>query len=235
MTEKIAVFGGSFNPFCSHHQEIIRWLVEEAGWRRVIVLPAAAHALKESMPEFMHRYNMAKLGTNDLCFNGMPSLPYGSTVTVSTLEMDMLRTQAPPVRTYEVLCEIRKGYPDAEIKFAIGPDIPDELDQWENVDKIREEFGFIETPVQSMRATKLRQMIAQGLRAWRQHVPLGVQRYIERNHLYLVDRTICEHEWVPTLVQTYDLPHRERCGRCGLPKPGSESPNLRERPAEAVE
>lgn len=223
MTQRIAVYGGSFNPFCRHHQEIIRWLVEDAQYNRVIVVPAAAHALKEDLPEYMHRYNMTVLGVNDLRFNGVPSLPFEATVTVSTIEMDMLRKQAPPVRTYELLKEIRKGYDaDTEIKFAIGPDIPEEMGQWANVDKIKAEFGFIETPVQSMRATKLRGMIAAGLHAWEQHVPISVQVYIKRHGLYLVERTTCEHEWVNTLVQTYEHPHRERCGKCGLPKEGSE-------------
>lgn len=225
MTQRIAVYGGSFNPFCKHHQEIVRWLVEEAGYNYVIVVPAAAHALKEGLPEYMHRYNMTVLGTNDLRFNSVPSLPWKAAVKVSTIEMDMMRKHAPPIRTYEVLQEFRKIYAEAdEIKFAIGPDIPEELGQWANVDKIEAEFGFIETPVQSMRATKLRGMIAAGLRAWKQHVPLPVQRYIEMHNLYLVERTTCEHEWEPTYYQDYEHPHMEACGKCGLPKEGSERP-----------
>ena len=74
----------------------------------------------------------------------MPSLPFESNVLVSLLEMDMLREQAPPVRTYELLHRIQKGLLEpAEIRFAIGPDIHDEMDQWANVDKIKEEFGFV--------------------------------------------------------------------------------------------
>ena len=222
MAQRIAVYGGSFNPFCKHHQEIIRWLIEEGAFSYVIVVPAAAHALKGPMLEYMHRCNMTKLGVNDLVHNGMPSLPFKSTVVVSTIEMDMLRERPGPVRTYELLKELRKGHPDAEINFAIGPDIPDEFDQWANVDEIETEFGFVTLPIQSMRATKLRQMIAEGLRAWKQHVPLLVARYIEMHGLYHVERTTCEHEWENTLVQTYEHPHREICGTCRLPRAGSE-------------
>lgn len=229
-TRRIAVYGGSFSPFCKHHQEIIRWLVEEGGFPYVIVVPAAAHALKEGLPQYMHRYNMTKLGVNDLLHNGMPTLPFGSTVVVSPVEMDMLREQPGPIRTYELLQRIRKGHPEAEIKFAIGPDIPGELDQWANVDKIEAEFGFVELPIQSMRATKLRQMIAEGLRAWRQHVPRMVARYIEMHDLYHVARTTCDHEWEHTLVQTYEHPHREICGKCRLPRAGSEVPLERAAP-----
>lgn len=181
---RIAVYGGSFNPFGVHHQDIIRWLVEEAGFMDVIVVPAAAHALKDDLPEFLHRYNMAKLGVNDLRF-GRPSLPQNAQVRVSMIEMDMLTRQPAPVRTYELLTELRKGYgPQDEIKFAIGPDIPGEIHKWENVDKIEEEFGFVHLPIQSMRATALRGMIDEGLNAWERLIPHPVRKYIKMHGLY---------------------------------------------------
>jgi nicotinic acid mononucleotide adenylyltransferase len=185
MARRIAVYGGSFNPFGNHHMDIIRWLAEEEGFRTILVVPAAAHALKDGLLEFMHRYNMAKLGVNHLRYTGMPSLPQHTDARVSMVEMDMLTRQAAPIRTYELLKELAQGYgPDDEIKFAIGPDIPDEMHKWHNVDKIEEEFGFIHLPIQSMRATKLRQMIEEGVTAWHGHVPLPVRRYIERHGLY---------------------------------------------------
>jgi nicotinic acid mononucleotide adenylyltransferase len=187
MDKKVAVYGGSFNPFGYHHQDIVRWLVEEAGYSKVLVVPAAAHALKSDLPPYMHRYNMAFLGVQELLADGRPSLPFGSMVVVSQIEMDMMRTQPPPVRTYNLLRQIREGYPRHEIKFAIGPDIPDELGQWAHVDKIEEEFGFIHLPIQSMRATKLREMIRDGVESWRRHVPNTVRRYIEMHGLYRGD------------------------------------------------
>jgi len=181
---KIAVYGGSFNPFGVHHQDIVRWLVEEGGFTEVIVVPAAAHAIKEDLPEFLHRYNMTKLGITDLQF-GRPSLPQNSQVRVSTVEMDMLTRQPAPIRTYELLKELREGYhPKDEIKFAIGPDIPDEMHKWENVDKIKKEFGFVHLPVQSMRAAALRGMIGENLNAWERHIPHPVRKYIKMHGLY---------------------------------------------------
>lgn len=185
-TRRIAVFGGSFNPFANHHQQIIRYLVEHEGFSTIIVVPAAAHALKDDLIEYMHRYNMAKLGAEDLVHNGMPSLPHNADVRVSMVEMDMLRRQAGPVRTYELLQTLKLGYPekDVEMKFAIGPDIPDEMDRWAHVEEIRSEFGFVSVPVQSMRSTKLRQMIREGVDAWEDHVPFPVRRYIKMHGLY---------------------------------------------------
>jgi len=185
MGRRIAVYGGSFNPFCDHHADIVRWLVTEGDFNVVIVVPSAAHALKDDLPEYLHRYNMAKLGVNHLRYNGVPSLPFESTVMVSQIEMHMLTKQPAPIRTYELLQELAQGYSkEDEIKFAIGPDIPDELHKWARVEDIERDFGFAHLPVQSMRATKLRQMIHDGVDAWKHHVPLPVRRYIEMHGLY---------------------------------------------------
>lgn len=184
MNKRIAVYGGSFNPFGRHHQDIVRWIVEEAGYRRVIVVPSVAHALKDGLLPFVHRYNMTRLGVDELAHHGMPSLPQDATVTTSQIEVEMLRRQPSPVRTYELLRALREGYPDTEIKFAIGPDIPGEMSRWAHVEEIEEEFGFLHIPIQSMRATKLRQMIGEGVVAWRRHVPSPVARYIDMHGLY---------------------------------------------------
>jgi nicotinic acid mononucleotide adenylyltransferase len=192
MQRRIAVYGGSFNPFGKHHQDIIRWLIEEGGFNTVLVVPSAAHALKGDLPDFLHRYNMAKLGVNDLCWNGMPTLPHASSVQVLSTEQDMLRTQGPPIYTLDLLREIQKGHgasfskdeEPAEIKFAIGPDIRDEFDKWKGVPEIEKQFGFVDVPVFSMRATDLRNMIAEGTDLWKRHVPHGVAGYIKRNNLY---------------------------------------------------
>jgi len=185
MARRTAVYGGSFNPFANHHMDIVRWLIEEAGYTTVVVVPAASHALKPDLPDFEHRLNMTQLGLAHLRHNNIPSLPFQSQAWVSKIEQDMLATQPGPIRTYELLEELRKKFnDDAEIKFAIGPDIPGEFHKWENVDKIKEEFGFVHLPIQSMRATQLREMIASGITSWHHHVPLPVRRYIERHKLY---------------------------------------------------
>lgn len=177
-----AIYGGSFNPFGNHHRDTVRWLLTEGGFDKVVVVPAAAHALKEELPDFMHRYNMATLGVEHLLQN---ELPPSANVCVSQVEMDMLRRQAPPVRTYHLLQELRRldgGY--ADMRFAVGPDIPEELDKWAHVEDIEREFGFVEVPDQAMRSTQIREMIAEGSSRWRDLVPTPVRDYIERHELY---------------------------------------------------
>lgn len=190
MAQRIAVFGGSFNPFGKHHQEIIRWLIETGGCDRVLVVPAAAHALKSDLPEFVHRYNMTHLGVNDLRYNGCPSLPYGKEVQTLSVEMEMLTGQAAPIYTIDLLRHLKKGWGrdlgkgEPEIRFAIGPDVPAEFDKWHAVEDIQREFGFVEVPVFSMRATDLRRMVRAGTNGWQNHVPGPVAKYIEMHNLY---------------------------------------------------
>lgn len=181
MARRIAVYGGSFSPFGGHHQQVVQWLVREGGYDHVMVVPAIAHALKGSMPRYEHRYNMCRLAVQDLVRTGR--LPEAA-VSASTIEMDLLLEQAAPVRTYELLAEVRRRSPEAGIQFAIGPDILAELDRWARVPDIRRDFGFAHAPGQSMRATQIREMIAAGDEGWVKHVPESVRRYIEMHGLY---------------------------------------------------
>jgi nicotinic acid mononucleotide adenylyltransferase len=191
MTRRIAVYGGSFNPFGTHHQDIIRWLIEEAKFTTVLVVPAAAHALKSDLPEFVHRFNMAHLGSVDLNF-AMPSLPFGSNVKAIEIEGRMLQRHKPPIYTWDLLNAIKEQYGQTfrkdeeppQFKFAIGPDVRDEFDKWKGVEDIERDFGFVDVQVFSMRATNLRGMIADGTDLWKRHVPRPVAQYIERNGLY---------------------------------------------------
>lgn len=183
---KTAVLGGSFNPFGVNHQSIVRWLLEEGEFTEVVVVPAVAHAFKSDLIPYVHRCNMAELGVNDLRY-GMPSLPRHTEVHVSKVEAELLKQQAGPIRTYEVLKELEKFSLRGEIKFAIGPDVVEELDKWERVEQIEAEFGFVKIPIHAMRATKLREMIQTGVKAWRNHVSISVRQYIERHNLYRED------------------------------------------------
>lgn len=180
---KTAVFGGSFNPLGVNHQSIVRWLLEEGGFTEVVVVPAVAHAFKSDLIDYVHRCNMAELGVNDLRY-GIPSLPKNTEVHVSKVEAELLKRQAGPIRTYEVLRELQKYGLREGMKFAIGPDVVEELDKWEKVEQIKAEFGFVKIPVHAMRATKLREMIHDDVKAWKNHVSPSVRGYIERHGLY---------------------------------------------------
>lgn len=189
---RIAVYGGSFNPFGCHHQAVIRWLVTEGDFTVVLVIPSVDHALKHDLIPFHHRYNMAVLGVRDL-ESQVSSLPPHATVSVLMVEMEMLQRQVGPIYTYDLLCEIRSGLDHAlgnvdEIQFAIGPDIRAEFPKWKHVAEIDREFGFVDIPAdlstQGVRATHIREMVSRQSEAWQSCVPHQVAWYIHAHSLY---------------------------------------------------
>lgn len=188
---RIAVYGGSFNPFSNNHFEILRWLAESEQFDAIFVVPSAHHALKDptEMAPYENRLAMTKLGVTAAHY-AMPSFPRNCSIMVSDIEQRLLESQEPPIYTYDLLKAVRDQqlqlFPNQEtsIKFAIGPDIPEQFSEWKFVDEIRREFGFIEVPVQPMRATLVRKMIREGVNAWKTHMPRGVAQYITEQQLY---------------------------------------------------
>lgn len=183
----VVVYGGSFNPFAINHFDIVRWLANRDEFDVVMVVPSAAHALKDDLVPYVHRLNMTQLGVRDAKY-AVPSVPRQTMIIASDVEMQMLTEQSSPIHTIDLLRRIRRGpigSRASRIRFAIGEDIRDELPKWHEVEAIEREFGFFDVPVLSIRATSIRQMINDEVETWRRHVPRSVARYIELQGLYV--------------------------------------------------
>lgn len=215
MSRGIVVYGGSFNPFGNHHLDVLRHLAEVGEFDHIVIAPSAAHPLKSGILPWEHRYNMAVLGAESR-FYAKPSFPKEVTFTVTTAEVEMLRTQPKPIFTYNLLKWLRKSHGnDATIKFCIGPDILDEIDRWEFVDEIHNEFGFYECPNMGIHSQEIRKMLDQGVGTWANHVPSPVAQYIKRHLLYNVHRTTCKHEFQP-VPDFSALWTCKKCTKCDL-------------------
>lgn len=108
MTRKIAIFGGSFNPPCSHHQAIVRILSER--FDKVIIVPCGIRKDKHStnVVESRHRAAMVLLA-----FGGLPNA-----------EIDLFDLQNNKFTPTIFLQERYQNlFPVAEIWHAIGGDI----------------------------------------------------------------------------------------------------------------
>lgn len=178
---KIAVYGGSFNPFGNNHEAAVAWLVER--YDQIWVVPAVAHSDKPYLPSFHHRLRMAERGCRR----------FGPKVLVSTIEADMLSAYPNPILTYDVLREIeaRLRAPSAPnlylcddfvecIHFAVGEDVVASMDTWDRIDLTRSEFGVVVVPTQMTHATEVRTMIANGDEGWVDLVPPTVAEYIRK-------------------------------------------------------
>ena len=222
MTRRIAVYGGSFNPFGNNHLDVIRYLAESGEFSQIILVPSVAHALKADQFPYEHRFNMTELGVTAR-YHAVPSFPEKVTIGVSLAEMQMLKRQPGPIYTYHLLQYLQKEHAqfDGEVgyRFVIGPDILDEIDQWKYVDEIRKDFGFFEVPEMGLHMSQVRDMIGNGVSTWKQHVPHVVANYIKMHGLYHVERVDCVHELHEKLKRhsrdPFDPP-RDICSKCGL-------------------
>lgn len=175
MTLRIAVYGGSFDPFTNGHLAVVQFLADSGEFDGIELVPAASHALKPELTAFEHRLAMASLGTAD---RALP-LP----VTISSIEGPLLRQFGPPVRTWELLQATKLLYPpETSLRFVIGPDLRKEFPRWQRVEDIEKTFGFFDVPaVSSIRATAVRRMMREGNDTWKQSLPPSVVAYIEKN------------------------------------------------------
>ena len=127
---RIAVCGGSFDPFHRGHLEPVLAVRDRMGWDRVIYVPAWRQPFKadRDATSGYHRFAMAVLAThkNDIIY-------------ISPIELERGGTSYS-VETLEVLHD---RYPKAEIDWIIGDDNVTQLGQWKRIDRILHLFGCV--------------------------------------------------------------------------------------------
>lgn len=122
MSERIAVYGGSFDPPHAGHVLAAAWVTTSADVDRLIFVPTFAHALgKSSRASYDDRVAM--------CQRLADTLPACS---VSDIE----RTLPTPSRTLHTLEALARMYPDATLRLVVGADIANETARWYRWDDI---------------------------------------------------------------------------------------------------
>lgn len=129
MANKIAIFGGSFDPLHKGHISVALSAMKECSLSKVVFLPNAnpPHKSASDMTSAVHRYNMVSLGLKDY-----PEFE------ISDYEMN----RAGPSYTIDTMREMKKRY-SAELYFIIGADSLYSLDKWKNYDSLINECSFI--------------------------------------------------------------------------------------------
>ncbi len=129
MADKIAIFGGSFDPLHKGHISVAKSAMKECLLSKVVFLPNAnpPHKNREDMTAAIHRYNMVNLGLENYdCFE------------LSDFEMN----RKTPSYTVDTMREMKKIY-NAELFFIIGADSLYTLNTWKNYDNLIKECSFI--------------------------------------------------------------------------------------------
>lgn len=120
--DKIAVFGGSFDPPHIAHVLAVTYVAFTSDFDQVLVIPTYNHPNKSNLTDFYHRVRMCQLA-----FGHIPNL------IIDTIE-SYLPIPSYTIQTLEALKQKRQ----ADYRFVIGSDILFNLDLWENIDKVFE-------------------------------------------------------------------------------------------------
>ena len=151
----IALFGYAGNPPHLGHLEVIEWLA--ARYDKVLVSPSASHAFGKKLPDINIRVilSVALLSCTD-----------APNVELIEIEEEMAQHTDGPIYSYDVLCELRKQYPNDTIHLAVGPDnaVPEIWQRFHRADDIMRDFGRVIAPDMGAhkRSTQIRAMLERG-------------------------------------------------------------------------
>ncbi len=122
MSERIAVYGGSFDPPHAGHVLAATWITTSTDVDRLVFVPTFAHALgKSSRASYDDRLAM--------CERLSASLP---SCSVSDVE----RALPTPSRTLHTLEALAKAHPNASLRLVVGADIATQTSRWFRWDDI---------------------------------------------------------------------------------------------------
>ena len=189
---KIAIFGGTFNPFHIGHYEILKALCESDMFDRVLVIPdkIPPHKEKSTQTADIDRINMCRIVCDDFDKAQLCLIEFereGKSYTVDTVR------------------SLKKLYKKADLFVVCGGDMIKTLDTWYEFDTLREIVKFVafgrgddfefsadvsrmralgakiivfDTPITSVSSTELRECIKP------QFLPKKVCDYVNKRGIY---------------------------------------------------
>ncbi|HET7711637.1 MAG TPA: nicotinate (nicotinamide) nucleotide adenylyltransferase [Thermoanaerobaculia bacterium] len=127
---RIAICGGTFDPFHRGHLEPVLALCEPMGWDRVLYVPAWRQPFKQQRTAAspFHRFAMAVLATQDV-----------EIARVSPVEVERGRISY----SVETLEELHDVFPKASFEWIIGDDNLASLGEWKSIERIFELANFV--------------------------------------------------------------------------------------------
>ena len=206
MSEKIILFGGTFDPIHKGHIEVAEAAAEKIGSTKIILIPARRSPHKKQKPAASDtdRIAMLKLAiANKNIFH------------ISAIELN----RAEPSYTIDTVRHLRQQFgQDCTFYWLLGADMLKDLPKWHKIDELLNECsisvmnrsGFdkpdfeslvnelsaenvkklrenaIETPLIEISSTEIRQKLAQDEDTSR-YLHHDVQNYIKRHKLYTPD------------------------------------------------
>jgi len=130
MADRVALFGGSFNPPHVGHAQVVLTLLHQ-GFDEVWVVPAGVHPFGKELTPFSLRARMLALALSD----------FGQRVRICTVEAEL----AGPSRTFDTVTELIRRHPTIRFTLALGEDQRADLPRWHRIDELMElvPFSFV--------------------------------------------------------------------------------------------
>jgi nicotinate-nucleotide adenylyltransferase len=127
---RIAICGGTFDPFHRGHLEPIVAVRGAMGWDRVIYIPAYRQPFKldRDAASGHHRFAMAVLATRE-----------DDALYVSPMELE----RGEVSYTVDTLEALRREHVEAELDWIIGEDNVADLPKWNGIERIHELARFV--------------------------------------------------------------------------------------------
>lgn len=193
--QRIALFGGSFDPVHPGHVAVARAAVDQAGLNEVIFLPAARSPLKSHGPQASGRLRVEMLKT------ALAEIPWAR---VSNWELG----RPGPSYSWETAQYFKKecGQPGTRWFWLLGVDQWEQLERWQNWQQLAADVTFLvftrdgrvprhRAGVQAVfltgefagSSTAVRETRQRG-GDWKMLVTPGVAEIVEREELYLPDK-----------------------------------------------
>jgi len=119
--ERVAIFGGSFNPPHMGHVLAVVYVLATAPIDRVVVVPVFQHPFAKGLVPYEDRLAMC-----ELAFSWIPN------ASVSTIERE-LGGESLTLRTLE---KLTAQHPAWRMRLVIGTDVLPEVDKWHRFDLI---------------------------------------------------------------------------------------------------
>jgi nicotinate (nicotinamide) nucleotide adenylyltransferase len=179
--QRIAVFGGSFNPFHNGHLAVVKCLLPE--FDEVWVVPCYKHAFGKNLVPAEHRLEMARLAVKKL-----------DKVKVSDVEVKKKQTSY----TVDTLEQLNKEFPNKRFYWVINANALPSFDFWRESERLKRDYEFIVVSRQPIKTefgrllvcdspkvsgTVVRNLLKKG-KSVKKFVPRQVEDYIRENCLY---------------------------------------------------
>lgn len=197
--QKIAMFGGSFNPVHNAHIKLTQKIKEVINPDLILAIPTFTTPLKDnsSMVSADHRLNMCKLAWSSQPFVKVSDIEIargGKSYTADTLEI--LQSQYPNARLYlivgaDMFMSVQDWYRTDKIfkisTLVVAPRDKTDYKILSNHSNFLQKFGaesiVLADAIMELSSTFIRDSIKNGADV-SEFLPANVLEYIDRNNLY---------------------------------------------------